>query len=109
MDIRPGDSVFVGPWTVLRSDHDGYWILDGGDGRTLGVPVLIAHDDAITVADERVTVENVAAALANPAPSFGRWLQVVCPDCGDANRTARRRCKSIGGMCNGTGWTWMSI
>lgn len=45
--MRPGDLVFVGPWTVISDDAEGYWVLDGGDGRTLGVPTLVAHEDAI--------------------------------------------------------------
>ena len=31
-------------------------------------------------------------------------VRVECPDCGNGNRHARRRCKAIGGECNGTGY-----
>lgn len=48
--IKRGDTVFVGPWTVLGDDGEGYWVLDGGDGRTLGVPALVAQASAIVPA-----------------------------------------------------------
>ena len=31
------------------------------------------------------------------------WVRVACPDCGNRNRHARRRCKAIGGQCEGHG------
>lgn len=33
-------------------------------------------------------------------------VKVVCPDCLNANRAARRRCKKLGGLCKGKGYTW---
>jgi hypothetical protein len=36
-------------------------------------------------------------------------IEVVCPDCLDAGRSARRQCKATGGMCKGTGRVWKSI
>lgn len=32
-----------------------------------------------------------------------KTIQVVCPDCQNANRESRRRCKFKGGMCGGAG------
>ena len=31
------------------------------------------------------------------------WVRVACPDCGNVNRHARRRCKATKGACKGTG------
>ena len=31
------------------------------------------------------------------------WVRVACPDCGNVNRHARRRCKATKGACGGTG------
>lgn len=36
------------------------------------------------------------------------WVEVDCPDCGNVNREARRRCKR-GGMCKGTGKVMKSV
>jgi hypothetical protein len=35
--------------------------------------------------------------------------RIPCPDCGNANRHARRRCKANGGMCGGKGWVVKTI
>lgn len=35
--------------------------------------------------------------------------RIPCPDCGNANRHARRRCKANGGMCGGKGWVSKTI
>ena len=32
-----------------------------------------------------------------------KTIQVVCPDCQNANRESRRRCKFKGGTCGGVG------
>ena len=32
------------------------------------------------------------------------WVTTPCPDCGNRNRLARRRCRKQGGMCKGTGF-----
>jgi hypothetical protein len=58
---------------------------------------------------ERFVVYDESAAQHNPPPDHGHWAQSTCPDCINANRKLRRRCRSLGGMCNGTGWTWVSM
>ena len=57
------------------------------------------------VAEKTRDALNAGATNIEVFPDDGR---VPCPDCGNANRHARRRCKATGGMCGGSGWVHKS-
>lgn len=54
-------------------------------------------------ASSSTTTTHVLRANFTEADA-GAEADVICPDCLNANRSARRRCRSIGGMCGGAGF-----